>query len=107
MYKFATISNGIVTNIIDSNDYENINLLKQYNEEVIMANNRDVEIGFIWDGDNFYKDPLLVEKENKSVESQSKKMLEEKKEIYNTLLNKETLTEEERQTLESLRIDLE
>jgi hypothetical protein len=107
MYKFATISNGIVTNIIESNDYESINMLKQYNEEVIMANNRDVEIGFIWDGDTFYKDPLLVEKENKIIEKNSNKMLGEKQTAFDILSQKDSLTEEERQTLELLRMDLE
>jgi|688.fasta_scaffold00420_13 hypothetical protein len=107
MYKFATISNGIVTNIIESNDYESINMLKQYNEEVIMANNRDVEIGFIWDGDTFYKDPLLVEKENKIVEKNSNKMLEEKQTLYDQLSVKESLSDEEQETLDLLKLDLE
>jgi hypothetical protein len=82
-------------------------MLKQYNEEVIMANNRDVEIGFIWDGDTFYKDPLLVEKENKIVEKNSNKMLEEKQTLYDQLSVKESLSDEEQETLDLLKLDLE
>jgi hypothetical protein len=107
MYKFATISNGIVTNIIESNDYESINMLKQYNEEVAMVNDQRVEIGFIWEGGNFFKDPVIAEKENKSIEKNSNKMLEEKQTLYDQLSVKESLSDEEQQTLDLLKLDLE
>lgn len=106
MYKFAIISNGTVTNIIESNDYDNINILKQYNEDVVLANNQDIDIGYLWDGSTFSKDPVLAEKERLSVERQTAEMYEQKLSAYNELMSSTSLTAEERTTLEMLKASL-
>lgn len=106
MYKFAIISNGTVTNIIESNDYDNINILKQYNEDVVLANNQDIDIGYLWDGSTFSKDPVLEEKERLSIERQTAEMYEQKLSAYNELMSSTSLTAEERTTLEMLKASL-
>nr|QMP83301.1 MAG: hypothetical protein [Caudoviricetes sp.] len=107
MYKFAIINYGTVSNIIESNDYETINLLKQYNDTVVMVNNQDVEIGYLWDGSKFYKDPILEGKENKAIDRQMSEMFERKRQMYENLKGKENLTPEETESFNILKLDFE
>lgn len=107
MYKFAIITHGTVSNIIESNDYETINLLKQYNDTVVMIHNQDVEIGYIWDEPKFYKDPSVQEKENNSIERQMSELFDNKRKQIEELQGKENLTETEKATLNFLKEELE
>lgn len=107
MYKFAIITHGIVSNIIEANDYDIINNLKQYNDTVILINNQDVEINYLWDGSKFYKDPILVEKENKIIQRQMAQLAEQKLKLYEELKEKENLTEEEKEILDNLKEEME
>lgn len=106
MYKFAIITYGKVTNIIESNDYDMLELLKQHNETVVLANNQEVEIGYLWDGSRFSKDQFLADAETKSSERQMNQMQEQKMKLYNELLVKENRTTEESHELDFLKIEL-
>lgn len=107
MYKFAIITNGIVSNIIEANDYDIINNLKQYNDTVVLINNQDAEINYLWDGAKFYKDPLIQEVENKIIEKQMSQLSEQKTKVYEELQGKENLSEEEKEIFDFLKSELE
>lgn len=106
MYKFAIIVNGTVSNIIESDSPETVNILKQYNETVVVINKPEVEIGYLWDGSKLYKNPILQEKENKSLERQMYELQEQKNKSYEELKAKENLTEEEKITLNMLNLEM-
>lgn len=111
-YKFALINNGLVENIVESQDYEYAENLKPLYDTVLNVNNVYVEIGYLWNGTSFSPNPKVTERMDFSRQQQKDELDKFNRIAYENLLeryntNPNSLSPDEKEYFEVLKTDLD